>query len=103
MQARVSSDSQKVLPAPNNEQDKSQNFDNEAKMGAEKIPPFRIVQKFKTDYSAAEFIKYESTRTGLQVVTINRKGPKVKGWFALGTEIFDPSGARMIIYAYELQ
>jgi hypothetical protein len=54
---------------------------------------FRIVTEFKTDYSPSEIIKYVSERTGMTVVVVNREGPKVHGFFALATEIFDDSGA----------
>jgi Zn-dependent M16 (insulinase) family peptidase len=54
---------------------------------------FRLLQKFKPDYSASEFIQYESEKTGMRVVVIDQKGPKVAGYFLLATEIHDDSGA----------
>ncbi|TGZ84481.1 hypothetical protein EX30DRAFT_337006 [Ascodesmis nigricans] len=54
---------------------------------------FRTVTSFKTDYSTSNVTKYESTRTGLTAVVVDRKGPKVHGFFALATEILDDSGA----------
>ncbi|KAI9889816.1 MAG: hypothetical protein M1814_004918 [Vezdaea aestivalis] len=54
---------------------------------------FRKIQSFETDYSTSVFTQYESTRTGMRSVVIDRKGPKIKGYFALATEIFDDSGA----------
>jgi Zn-dependent M16 (insulinase) family peptidase len=54
---------------------------------------FRILQKFKPDYSASEFTHYVSGRTGMRVVVIDQKGPKVAGYFVLATEIHDDSGA----------
>jgi len=55
---------------------------------------FRTLQQFKTDYSPSTFIQYESERTGMRVVVVGQKGPKVGGYFALATEILDDSGAR---------
>jgi len=55
---------------------------------------FRTIQKFKAEYAPAEFTQYESARTGMRVVVVDRKGPKVSGYFALATEIHDDSGAR---------
>lgn len=54
---------------------------------------FRLLQKFKPDYSPSEFTQYESERTGMRVVVIDQKGPKVSGYFVLATEIHDDSGA----------
>ncbi|OJJ44670.1 hypothetical protein ASPZODRAFT_71496 [Penicilliopsis zonata CBS 506.65] len=54
---------------------------------------FRLLQKFKPDYSPSEFTQYESERTGMRVVVIDQKGPKVTGYFVLATEIHDDSGA----------
>ncbi|KAA8906288.1 Metalloenzyme, LuxS/M16 peptidase-like protein [Sphaerosporella brunnea] len=56
-------------------------------------PHFRIVTKFRTDYSPSEITKYESLRTGMTAVVVDREGPKVHGFFAFATEIFDDSGA----------
>ncbi|KKK20693.1 putative zinc metalloprotease, partial [Aspergillus rambellii] len=54
---------------------------------------FTLLQKFKPDYSPSEFVQYESQRTGMRVVVIDQKGPKVTGYFVLATEILDDSGA----------
>jgi Zn-dependent M16 (insulinase) family peptidase len=54
---------------------------------------FRTIQKFKADYSPASFSQYVSERTGMHVVVVDQKGPKVQGYFALATEIFDDSGS----------
>lgn len=54
---------------------------------------FRIVTEFETDYSPSHITKYESSFTGMTAVVVNRKGPKVNGFFALATEIHDNSGA----------
>ncbi|KAF2198253.1 zinc metalloprotease-like protein [Delitschia confertaspora ATCC 74209] len=54
---------------------------------------FKKIQNFKADYTLAEFTQYESQRTGMRVVVVDRKGPKVYGYFALATEIHDDSGA----------
>ncbi len=54
---------------------------------------FKIIQRFKTDYAPATISQYVSDRTGMQVVVIDQKGPKVQGYFTLATEIFDDSGS----------
>lgn len=54
---------------------------------------FKKIQNFKADYALAEFTQYESQRTGLRVVVVDRKGPKIYGYFAVATEIHDDSGA----------
>ncbi|KKA21339.1 hypothetical protein T310_4643 [Rasamsonia emersonii CBS 393.64] len=54
---------------------------------------FRLLQRFKPDYSVNQFTQYESERTGMRVVVIDQKGPKVSGYFVLATEIHDDSGA----------
>ncbi|KAL4949336.1 Metalloenzyme, LuxS/M16 peptidase-like protein [Aspergillus filifer] len=54
---------------------------------------FKLLQRFKPDYSPSEFVQYESQRTGMTVVVIDQKGPKVNGYFVLATEILDDSGA----------
>jgi Zn-dependent M16 (insulinase) family peptidase len=54
---------------------------------------FRQLQKFKPEYSVNEFTQYESQRTGMRVVVVDHKGPKVAGYFVLATEIHDDSGA----------
>lgn len=65
------------------------------KMGsAARDANFKKVQQFKADYAEAEFTQYESQRTGMNVVVVDRKGPKIYGYFALATEIHDDSGAR---------
>lgn len=60
----------------------------------EKRTYFKQIQNFKADYAPAEFTQWESERTGMRVVVVDRKGPKVYGYFALATEIHDDSGAR---------
>ena len=55
---------------------------------------FRTLQKFEPDYSPCTITQYESERTGMRVIAVDRKGPKVRGFFALATEIHDDSGAR---------
>lgn len=54
---------------------------------------FKLLQRFKPEYSPSEFTQYESGRTGMKVVVIDQKGPKVSGYFVLATEILDDSGA----------
>ncbi|KAJ5112326.1 hypothetical protein N7532_000371 [Penicillium argentinense] len=54
---------------------------------------FKLLQQFKPDYSPSKFAEYESQRTGMRVVVIDQKGPKVNGYFVLATEIHDDSGA----------
>jgi Zn-dependent M16 (insulinase) family peptidase len=54
---------------------------------------FRTIQQFSTDYSPVNISQYVSERTGMHVVVIDQKGPKVQGYFALATEIFDDSGS----------
>lgn len=54
---------------------------------------FKTQQKFKADYAPAELTQYVSERTGMHVVVVDQKGPKVAGYFTLATEIFDDSGA----------
>ncbi|PSN60396.1 zinc metalloprotease-like protein [Corynespora cassiicola Philippines] len=56
-------------------------------------PHFKKIQNFRADYAETEFTQYESQRTGMRVVVVDRKGPKVYGYFALATEIHDDSGA----------
>src|SRR2546421_218630 len=53
---------------------------------------FKTVQKFSATYAPATFSQYESTRTGMRVAVVDRKGPKVSGYFALATEIHDDAG-----------
>jgi len=60
----------------------------------QKASYFQKIQTFKADYADAKFTQYESQRTGLRVVVVDRKGPKVYGNFAVATEIHDDSGSR---------
>jgi Zn-dependent M16 (insulinase) family peptidase len=62
-------------------------------MSAQMGGHFRQLQKFKPDYSASEFTQYVSEQTGMRVIVIDQKGPKVSGYFVLATEIHDDSGA----------
>ena len=55
---------------------------------------FKKIQNFEADYADAKFTQYESQRTGLRVTVVDRKGPKVYGYFAVATEIHDDSGSR---------
>jgi len=59
----------------------------------QKASYFQKIQTFKADYADAKFTQYESQRTGLRVVVVDRKGPKVYGNFAVATEIHDDSGS----------
>ncbi|RFU26757.1 hypothetical protein B7463_g9582, partial [Scytalidium lignicola] len=54
---------------------------------------FRTVQKFAVDYAPVTISQYVSERTGMHVVVVDQKGPKVNGYFTLATEIFDDSGS----------
>ncbi|KAL8706462.1 MAG: hypothetical protein Q9201_000517 [Fulgogasparrea decipioides] len=54
---------------------------------------FKTLQKFSPDYAPCKITKYESERTGMSVVVVDREGPKVNGFFTLATEIHDDSGA----------
>ncbi|KAI5287198.1 hypothetical protein KEM54_006174, partial [Ascosphaera aggregata] len=54
---------------------------------------FRRIQTFKSEYSPTTFTQYESQRTGMRLVVIDQKSPKVNGYFTLATEIHDDSGA----------
>ncbi|KAL8658121.1 MAG: hypothetical protein Q9226_001240 [Calogaya cf. arnoldii] len=54
---------------------------------------FRTLQSFTPDYAPCTITKYESEKTGMSVVVVDREGPKVNGFFALATEIHDDSGA----------
>ncbi|KAL8842468.1 MAG: hypothetical protein Q9176_002620 [Flavoplaca citrina] len=60
---------------------------------ADSRPYFKILQKFTPDYAPCTITKYESERTGMSIVVVDRQGPKVNGFFALATEIHDDSGA----------
>jgi Zn-dependent M16 (insulinase) family peptidase len=64
-------------------------------MPASKIQPprFNTIQQLSLDYAPVKITQYESTRTGLRVAVVDKKGPKVEGEFALATEINDDSGA----------
>ncbi|KAL8991068.1 MAG: hypothetical protein Q9177_000429 [Variospora cf. flavescens] len=54
---------------------------------------FKTLQRFVPDYAPYTITKYESERTGMSVVVVDRQGPKVNGFFTLATEIHDDSGA----------
>lgn len=54
---------------------------------------FKPIQKFKLDYAPIDIAQYESERTGMRVVIVDQKGPKVYGYFTLATEIHDDSGS----------
>lgn len=54
---------------------------------------FKEIQSFSTDYSPTTLTQYESARTGMRVVVVDREGPRVDGYFTLATEIHDDSGA----------
>ncbi|KAK8040979.1 zinc metalloprotease- variant [Apiospora phragmitis] len=57
-------------------------------------PRFKKLQSFGVDYAKSTTItQYESERSGMRVVVVDRIGPKVYGYFTLATEIFDDSGA----------
>jgi Zn-dependent M16 (insulinase) family peptidase len=58
-----------------------------------KKPHFRTIQQFQAEYAPATISQYVSERTGMHVVVVDQKGPKVQGYFALATEIFDDSGS----------
>ncbi|KAL6709688.1 hypothetical protein ACN47E_001116 [Coniothyrium glycines] len=63
-------------------------------MGSVQHPShFKKIQSFSANYADANFTQYESQRTGLRVVVVDRKGPKVYGNFAVATEIHDDSGS----------
>lgn len=54
---------------------------------------FKTLQRFVPDYAPYTITKYESERTGMSAVVVDREGPKVNGFFTLATEIHDDSGA----------
>lgn len=56
-------------------------------------PFFRTIQHFKVESAPSSITQYVSERTGMHVVVVDLKGPKVQGYFTLGTEIFDDSGS----------
>ena len=58
-----------------------------------KATHFKEIQKFSTEYSPTTITQYESTRTGMRIVVVDKEGPKVDGLFTLATEIHDDSGA----------
>lgn len=64
----------------------------------EQTSHFKEIQKFEADYADAKFTQYESQRTGLRVTVVDRKGPKVYGYFAVATEIHDDSGSRKYLF-----
>ena len=39
---------------------------------------FKKIQQFKADYVDTEFTQYESQRTGMRAVVVDRKGPLVR-------------------------
>ena len=54
---------------------------------------FKKTTHFKADYAPSVITKYESQRTGMSAVVVDREGPKVLGYFALATEVLDDSGS----------
>ena len=54
---------------------------------------FEATQKLKVDYSPHSITEYVSRRTGMRVVVVDQSGPKVLGFFAAATEIWDDSGS----------
>ena len=56
-------------------------------------PRFRQLQKIQPDYCPSTITQYESERTGMRVIVVDQEGPKLHGFFVLGTEIHDDSGA----------
>ncbi len=56
-------------------------------------PGFKEIQRFDTEYAPTTLTQYESLRTGMRIVVVDRAGPKVNGYFSLATEIHDDSGA----------
>ena len=56
-------------------------------------PHFRVLQNFGVDYAPGKLTQYESERTGMRVVVIDKLGPKLSGYFVLATEIHDDTGA----------
>ena len=54
---------------------------------------FKKTTQFKADYAPSVITKYESQRTGMSVVVVDREGPMVLGYFTLATEILDDSGS----------
>ena len=54
---------------------------------------FTTIQQFKAEYAPTTLTQYRSERTGMNIVVVDQKGPKIQGFFALATEILDDSGA----------
>ena len=54
---------------------------------------FKKLESFSIEYSATNLTQYESTRTGMRAVVVDREGPRIDGFFTLATEILDDSGA----------
>ena len=54
---------------------------------------FKTIQQFQPEYSPSKITQYESERTGMRVVVVDQKGPKLFGYFVLATEIYDDTGA----------
>ena len=54
---------------------------------------FERTQKYKVQYSPHSISEYVSKRTGMRLVVVDQKGPKVQGVFAAATEILDDSGS----------
>lgn len=59
----------------------------------EKQSHFQRLQSFGADYCSAHFTQYESLKTGMRVIVVDQRGPKVYGAFVLATEIHDDSGS----------
>ncbi|KAM0361911.1 hypothetical protein ACHAO7_011818 [Fusarium culmorum] len=58
---------------------------------------FRIIQTFEIDYAPCKITQYVSDRSGMQVVVVNRNGPKLNGYFTLATETLNDSGVPHIL------
>ncbi|KAH6972549.1 Metalloenzyme, LuxS/M16 peptidase-like protein [Ilyonectria destructans] len=54
---------------------------------------FRQINDFKPKHAPYTVSQYASNFSGLRVSLVNRKGPKINGYFALATEPIDDSGA----------
>ena len=57
------------------------------------VSHFQKTQHYKVQYSPHSISEYVSKRTGMRVVVVDQKGPKVLGSFAAATEIWDDSGS----------
>lgn len=79
---------------PLHELEKSRGLTSEKMGSISQSSHFKKIQNFEADYADAKFTQYESQRTGLRVTVVDRKGPKVYGYFAVATEIHDDSGSR---------